>query len=331
MSPGWEALAARARGLGTHLLEEARMRRVEGARGLGELAQELEGTVYARFLPARVSGAEALEVAIARSLADRLETLERWAGSLGRMLAVVFLEQDVRNVRILLRGAAGGVGPDQRLAGTIPTPALPRRALEALARAETPAAIAGTLTAWGHPLGSALLAEAGKAHSDPFRLEVALARCFAEEAPPMAATGGRHMRRFVAESLDGQNVVTALLLAGARSESPAEDLFVEGGRDLGRKGFVLAAESGDRARAAAALGVELRGKPLAAVLEGSLPSSSAVAVEIASDRIERLRSDARVEPVSPLPVLLFVLRLSEEARRLRRSLWRAALSRGAEP
>jgi vacuolar-type H+-ATPase subunit C/Vma6 len=306
------------------------MRRVEGTASLTELAHELEGTAYARFLPPRVSGAEALETGISRSLADRLETLARWAGPGGRLLTVIFLEQDVQNVRVLVRGAAGGLGSDQRLAGTIPTPALPRRALERLARADTPAAIAATLTAWAHPLGSALLTEADKGHSDPFRMEVALARRFAEEAPRASSTGGGHMRRFVAESLDGQNLVTALLLAGARSETPARDLFVEGGAALSRESFVRAAEAEDRTRAAAALAAGMRGEPLSRPLEDSLPSPAALTVGIASDRIERRRSAARLEPVSPLPVLLFVLRLREEARRLRRALWRAAVSGGAE-
>lgn len=331
MSPGWEALAARARGLGTHLLGEARMRRVEGVGSLMELAHELEGTVYGRFLPPRATGGDVLETAISRSVSDRLETLERWAGPHGEMLTVVFLEQDMHNVRVLLRGAMGGLGPDQRLAGTVPTPALPRRALETLARAETPAAIAATLTVWAHPLGPALLAEAARASADAFRMEVVLARRFAEEAPRAASTGGRHLRRFVAESLDVQNIVTALLLAGARSESPVADLFVDGGRALSRGGFVRAAEEEDRTRAAATLATELRGVPIVGALEDSLPSPAALSRAIASGRIERLRSAARLEPVSPLPVLLFVLGLREEARRLRRSLWRTALSRGAEP
>jgi len=327
--PGWEALAARARGLGTHLLDDAHVSRLERAGSLSALAQQLEDTIYARFLPPRASSAASLETGITRSLAERLRTLERWSGERGRLLGVVFLEQDMHNVRALLRGAVGGLGPEQRLEGTVPTPALPRKALAVLARAETPAAVAATLTAWGHPLGKALLSEGAKGPSDPFHMEVALARGFAAEARRRSLEGGLHIRHFVADSLDASNAETALLLAGSRSEGSDEELFLEGGRHLSREGFMRAVAAEGRPAAATALAEELRGTPFGEPFAGATASPATLSVALASARIASLRAAARLDPVSALPVLLFVLSLREEGRRLRRAVWRVSLARGS--
>lgn len=329
MSAGWGALAARARGLASHLLGEGQLSRLDAATSVIVLAEELEATAYGRFLPPRASEPGALETAVSRSLAERLQTLSLWCEPKGDPLAVVFLDQDVQNVRVLLRGAAGGLGPELRLAGCIPTATLPRKALEVLARAEAPASVAATLTAWEHPLGSPLLAEAKGTHSDAFRMEVALVRTVALTMPFAAESGGRHLRGFVTDAVDAHNVIAALVLAGARREGADTDLFVEGGRYLSKEAFVRAASAEQRGGATRTLDEELRRTPFAEAFDVPSSSPAALAVRILVGRIERLRRGARLDPVSPLPVLLFVLSLREEARRLRLALWRLALARGA--
>ena len=137
MRPAWEALGARARGLATHLLSDERARALEQAASPAELLQQLRGTAYERHLPAHEAAGDALDAGITRSLGDRMSTLARWAGQDGRALLPIFLEQDARNVRAIVRGLVGTMTPEQRLADAVPTPLLDRRALEALARAES--------------------------------------------------------------------------------------------------------------------------------------------------------------------------------------------------
>lgn len=327
MKPRWEALGARSRGLRTHLLTDERLGRVGRATSMADLTHELRETPYGRFLPPpREVAARAVELAIVRSLADRMATLARWDGPDGKALAVVYLEQDMRNVRHVLRGAVGALGSEQRLAGCIPTPTLDRKALELLARAESPGAIAATLVAWDHPLGSAILEASEKAHPDLFRLETALARHLASEASDAAKRAGRHVRHYVSESLDDHNVVTALVLAGARSESAPGELFVEGGSALDAEGFAAAAAADGPLSAAEILAAATRGTLFEAPLGEPSASPSRVSTRIVAARIRRLAREERLEPVSAAPVLLFILRLRDEARRVREALWGVALA-----
>jgi vacuolar-type H+-ATPase subunit C/Vma6 len=331
MSPSWEALAARARGLSTHLLAPEHGRQVERAGTLAEVAHALRDTPYARFLPPGDPGAAALELAVVRSLAERMALLARWAGREADTLRAIYLAQDAQSIRDVVRGLLGGLPPERRIAGAIPTPFLGRKELETLARAESAGAVAATLVAWGHPLGSALLEEAGRKHADPYRLEAALARRAAEETSRAARKAGRRMRAFVRDEIDAGNAVTALLLVGARAEGDLADFFIEGGSAFSRDAFVEAASSPDRVAATEVLAKASAGTTLAAALRDGSAAPAAFAARILSARIERLAREKRVQPVTAVPVLLFVLRLRREARLVRRALWGAALAGGRSP
>lgn len=324
MSHAWEAAAARARGFATHLLDERTIGEIGRATDSAEVLHRLRDTTYARFLSARDATGPSLDLAITRSVSERVGGLGRWCvrGSLDP----VFLEQDMRSVRGLLRGLLGKTSTEQRLVGAIPTPTLDRRSLEVLARADSPGALAGTLAAWGHPLGSALLEEARGTRPDPHLMEAALARGLARASAAGARRGGAHMVRFVAESLDAHNAVTAVVVAGARVEGSAAALFVDGGGRLTREDFVRAASAADRPTCAAQLSKAMRGSVLARPLAELPASPGATSSRIFHARLEALRRRCAVDPVSPLPVLLFVLRLAREARLLRRAAWVAALS-----
>ncbi len=328
MTCRWESLAARARGLGAHLLRDEHVRSLDRCTDVAELAHALAGTPYARFLGARTAEPEELEAALARSAAERLGTLARWGDSDRRCLAPILLEQDVDNVRAVLRGIVGAVSHDQRLAGTMPTPSLGRRALEHLAAAESTASVAATLVAWGHPLGSGLLEAAEGAHPDPFRMEFALARGLADAATAAAEAGGEAMLRFTRESLDAHNVVTALVLVAARHEGEPTGFFVEGGLHVSRDAFARAVASAGRPRCAELLADATRRTLFAAPLREPPASPAAVASRILAARIEDLGRRGRSDPLSALPAILFVLRLRLELRRLRRVLWRLALTEG---
>jgi vacuolar-type H+-ATPase subunit C/Vma6 len=325
VSPRWESLAARARGLAAHLLADERLRDLDRARNLPELVDALHDTPYARFLGSRTQAPRDLELAVTRSVGDRMSTLGRWAGSGGGALAPIFLEQDAGNVRAIVRGVVGAVSHQRRLAGLLSTPTLDLRALETLAGAESVTALAAMLVAWAHPVGASLLVEAERAHAEPFRLEAALARGLAVVSLAAAGNGSEVMVRFVRESIDTDNILTALLLVGVRHEGEAGSFFVEGGRCLSRRDFVLAASARDRNRCADLLREATRGTLFAEPLAEPPASPSAVAGRILAAHVDDLAMRARRDPVSPLPVILFVLRLRMEMRRLRRVLWRLSL------
>lgn len=329
MTYRWEGISARARGLAGHLLGEERLRVLERTRDVSDLIRELHDTPYARFLGARASGARELEVAIARSAAERLLTLGRWARNEGDPLLPLFLEQDAHNVRGILRGLAGAASEERRLAGAIPTPMLGRKALDTLASAQSAASLAATLVAWGHPLGSPLLEQAQGGSLDTFRMEAALTRGLVTGATAAAERSGETMRRFVSETLDTANIVAALLLVGARHEGETAAFFVNGGGSLSRPDFVLAASATDVARCVEVLERATRRTLFAAAIREGPASASAVSQRILAARIEDLGRRARRDPLSPLPAILFVLRLRAEMARVRRVLWRTALSGGS--
>jgi vacuolar-type H+-ATPase subunit C/Vma6 len=347
MRPSWEALVARSRGLSTHLLPEERVRALQRAADENELLVALRETPYRDFVGADFVGTDfagagfvggaratpvALELAVTRSLAERMTLLAKWAGPDGGALRPLFIEQDARNVRDVLRGIVGALTPEERTASAIPTPSLGSKKLTALARLESPASVADQLVAWGHPFGAALLEEAAASRPDLFRIEAALARRSAEVASSAARQGGKRMKEFVRESIDARNAVTALLLVGARAEGESSDFFVDGGESFSRDDLVRAASAVDRASAAETLaktcrraGLSGRRSPLSRALDGAVSRPAALSDCILTERIAAYTKRARQEALSAVPVLLFVLRLQHEARAVRRAIWRTAL------
>ena len=116
MSGPWEALCARARGLGARLLDEERLSGLSHVSTVTDLVRGLSGTPYEPHLPTHATGPGLVEVGITRSLAERMSTLVRWAGPDGDLLRPVVLEQDVRNVRMILRAALGELPVEFRAA-----------------------------------------------------------------------------------------------------------------------------------------------------------------------------------------------------------------------
>lgn len=327
----WDALDARARGLGASLLTEDELAALDRSSGVLDFARALEKSPYARFLLRREADAASVDVAVTRSLADRLATLARWAGPGGAALTPLFLEQDARNVRVILRGVLGELTPEQQLSACIPTPTLGRRALEHLARADSAGAVAGALLVWGHPIGATILSEAARTHSDLLRLEATLARWWVAAALQAARPGGRAMLRFVRETVDVQNVLSAQLLSTTRSESPPGTFFIEGGAAVDRGAYVRAESTGDPNECAETLARATRGTLFEAPLGMEPATPAALSARLLDARIRGLVRDAREDPLSAFPVILFVLRLRREASRVRRALWGAALAAGRSP
>ncbi|HEY0996551.1 MAG TPA: V-type ATPase subunit, partial [Gemmatimonadaceae bacterium] len=263
-SGGWEGLAARVRGLSTHLVTAARMRELSRIGDLGMLVRALEELHVVEGVGAAPL---AIETGLRRVAAQRLATMWRWADTRQPQLAPLMEEEDRRSVRALVRGAAAGASPASRLAGLLPTPGLPTAALEELANQATPAEVGALLRAWGHPFGDAITPAAA---NDLFATECALQRAWAARAAGALRLGPGTMHEFVGLLIDLGNASTALTLAGHHSDVEAAELYTPGGAHLDAGSFAKAAAARTRADA---------GEVLAAAME---PPALAVAVSDAS-------------------------------------------------
>jgi vacuolar-type H+-ATPase subunit C/Vma6 len=314
----WDDLAARARGLGTHVIDDA------GLAALGRLERwsDLGAQLRARGLAiGPVAGVEEVDLALRRRAADDLRTLARWARERLPLLAALFEAEDVRSIRAIARGVAAAVPVHERVAGLLPTPALPEAALGELARQPSAAAVAALLVAWRNPYGPAIADEAASARPEPFVMERALDRAYAARAASSARRAGAVLAAHVAMIIDSGNVFAALALAADARDVDAAEVFVEGGRRLGRARFVDAV--GEGPGAAARLASSFAPTALQAALEsGDVGSVEEAALATMIDVQKRI---AALRPTSLAPVILLFLRRRAEARAVRRAAWRIAL------
>jgi len=325
----WDDLNARARGLATHLLGRAALDRMARAADLPAVATELAHRGYP--VPAGAGAAPALDLGARRAAGTRLALLARRAGHRAEPLRILFEDEDRRSIVALLRGAAAGAPEDQRLAGLVPTPALPERALRALARQSSLSSVAALLGAWRHPLADDLPREATAAEPDLLRLETAVTRVFARRALAGARRTGRHglLSRYVRDLIDQENAWAALSLSSEREARPA-DYWLEGGERLTREVFERAFGAGGPAAAAPLLATALAGTPIAAALADAADRGAADLERRAlAGRIRDLQSEARHAPLSPAPLLWYALRLRAEVLDLRWLAW--GLTLGAPP
>jgi vacuolar-type H+-ATPase subunit C/Vma6 len=316
----WEDLATRARGLATHLLGRVELDALARAPDVDALGDALRAR---GFLSAEGPvTADVLELAVRRVAGARLQILAGWGRERNALLAVVFEDEDRRSLRALLRGAVQGAAPEERLAGLIPTPGLPERALTELAGQPTPGAIAALLTAWGSAYGPAVLPDAAARHPDLLTLEYLLNRTFAARALRGArAARSRGLLEFVRETIDLENACTALVLAGGEPEAPPQPAFVDGGRRLAPAAFCDAAAAPDPGEAARRLAEAFRPAPVAGVFARAASVSSAIEEALLRHRIAAQAAAARLDPAGAASVLSFVLRLRAEVLDLQRVIW----------
>jgi hypothetical protein len=158
---------------------------------------------------------------------------------------------------------------------------------------------------------------------------MALSRAFTREALRAAERhGGPLVRAFVRDSVAARNVVTALLLAGARTESPTDEYFLEGADRPTLDTFRRAASAASRVECADVLGTASAGTFLAGPLATAGTSASTFARAVLAARVDHLWRQQRTHPLSAAPVLLFVLRLRLESEIVRRSIWSASYRTG---
>ncbi|HXQ30144.1 MAG TPA: V-type ATPase subunit [Gemmatimonadales bacterium] len=322
MKPTWDDLGARARGLGTHLCSRGELDALAQCPDAAALGEALRDRGYP--LAEGDASPAALELAVRHAAAERLRILARWCGPRAAVLGVLFEDEDRRSLRSLLRGAVEGAPAGARLAGLVPTPSLPERALGELAAQRSLGAIAALLTAWGNPYGSALFAAASAAQPDLFRLELALNLNFARRAS-RAARRVRVLAAWVREVLDLENVCTAFVLVKGGTDLVPKDTFVPGGARISIREFEVAAATGDVRAAANGLAAAFAGTPFADALR-SADDPSTLEDALLRAQIEGLRRAARLRPLGPVPVLLYWLRLRAEGVDLRRIIWGVALA-----
>jgi vacuolar-type H+-ATPase subunit C/Vma6 len=262
-----------------------------------------------------------LEASARREVSRRLRVLARWLGPRATVLAVVFDDEDRRSMRALIRGATAGAPAHDRLAGLVPTPTLPERALEDLAQRSSPREIATLLALWVHPFGAALLAATDPEHPDLVRIELAMHQCFAQRARKNARRGGAVLRTFVEETVDLLNAEAALLLTDNEHEIPVDQTFLEGGRVLKRETFVAATKAGGVPQAARRLATDFVGTGFDTAIRraGRHPETLERAVLIR--RLHLWHSRARTLPLSAAPVLHYLLRLRVQSIQVREVIW----------
>lgn len=331
MRSSWGDVNARARGLALHLLTRDELGQLTESGDLDELASRLHRAEFGEGLPGRGANASSLELAVRRAAAARLALMARWCGKRSERLVVIFEDEDRRSLRALLRGASAGAAAERRLSGLIPTPSLPERALEELARLRTPGEIVAILALWRNPYAKALQAEVGRLEPGLLRLELALSRRFASRAIRAVRWECRELRRFAMEAIDIENAVSALLLAPGSTDVEVEEAFLSGGTHVVREVFLSAARGGSTAGAASALAESLKSTPFAEPLRRHADEPVKVERALFQARLREWRQEARINPLSPAPFLAYILRLRAQVMDLQNIIWGMAIGAPAVP
>lgn len=326
MSPLWDDVNARARGLGTRLFTRGQLEALARATNAAALTAGFRRLGFPVAGEREVASPPELELAVRRWSGAALRTLARWAGPRVAALAVIYEEEDRKSLRAILRGAMLGAAAETRLSGVVPTPALPEGALEELARQPTPAAVAALLSAWRNPYGPALAAAVGASEPDPFAIDVALDRAFAARALAASRSAGGELLAYVRETVDLTNALTALVLAVAGRDVVPKDLFLPGGERISITVFEEAAALGEPGAAGVRLARGLAPSALGEPFRHVTRDLAGLEEELLRVRIRDLARRTRRSPLGPGPTLWFALRLRAQVVDLQRIIWGAALS-----
>lgn len=319
------ALVARSRGVGIHLLSRAALESLADASDLSAFARGLARMGTQLDPMGDVPDLAAIELAAGRTAARHMRTLLRWQQRSPGVLDVFIADQERRSLRALLRGALQGAPSTARLAGLLPTPALPVAALAELARQPSPFAVVAQLVALRHPDAARLVPLVAKTQPELFPIEVALLRGLAARAGAAARLGDGILQNFVRERIDLGNVQNALLLAGGPRDIDPVDAFVDGGQWLSREQFVKAAASTSRQACLTGVTSALARSPLAPVLPVVADHLASLERAFLANLMERLARDARIQPLGTAPLLRVLLRIEAQSRDVRALAWGVTL------
>ena len=325
MSAAEVGLSSRARGVGTRLLARQVLESLADAGDLSSLARGLARRGTALEPVGDAPDIAAVERAARRTAAAHLRTLHRWQERRPGVLDAFVAAQDHRALRALLRGAVQSAPAAARVAGLIPTPSLPERALTELARQASPAAVVALLAVLRHADAARLAPIVARAQPDLFAIEVALGQGFADRARAAARLGDRTLRTWVSDLVDLGNAQTALLLAGGPRDIDPVAAFVAGGTMLSRDAFVAAASSSSRVAAMGTLAPAVAGTRLAAAFPVVADEVAAIERTFLEQTLARLAVEARLNPLGSAPLLGVLLRIEAQSRDLRALAWGAVL------
>lgn len=326
MKPVWDDVNARARGLGTHLLTAAQLESLAREADITCLATALRHHGLIPGVVVDTPRPEDLELALRRWAAGLLRTLARWTGARAAALPLVFDDEDRRSVRAILRGAAQRAPVDRRLAGLIPTPSLPERALEELAAAPGIAGAEALLAAWHHPYAEALAPVASAAQPDLFAIEMVLSRAYGQRASAAARRGNsRAVRSFVRETIDLDNGITAIVLASVGRDVVASDVFLGGGSRISLETFEQAITTRVPVAAGARIAAALGRSPYAPAFVRYAGDPAALDDDLLRRRLRDLTRRVRQAPLDALSAIWFGLRLRAQLVDLQHIIWTVAL------
>lgn len=328
MKPLWDDVNARARGLASHLLGAERLQDLGNVVGLKDLVTRLEQAGFHLSLDVALLTPLLVEAGLRRDAGRKLLLLARWCGRRREVLQIVFEEDDHRSLRALLRGAVAAVSPEIRLDGLIPTPALPMRALEELARLADVRAIGALLASWNSPYAGVIRRQDHRV-TDLFQLEVDLAREFLRRSLAAARRGDHFLQSYTRLVVDLENLRSALVLASESHEQTPDQCFITGGERVTLDRYREAATSGGVPEAVRLLAPVFHDATMGSALLRQLDSPAALEDDILALPMRQARSAARLLPLSSAPVLLYALNLRSELRYLQRLVWGLAL--GAPP
>jgi vacuolar-type H+-ATPase subunit C/Vma6 len=256
-----------------------------------------------------------------------MRTLTRWLQLRPRAAEFLFADEEQRAVRRIVRGILTGRPASWRLHDLVPTPALPIRALELLARQPKLQSVVATLSVWRSPYADALAPFAGQTRVDAFAVDLVLFRTCVEQYNRLVRRRGPEFRQHLRNLIDTENLLAALVIAERPQDVAAETLFLEGGQYLSRATFQAAAHAQDVNAALLALRAHVTGW-LASALQAPSWSASPEATLLRA-WIAHYRRLARLQPLGLWQPLLFLQRLRAQVGDLRRLAWGIAL--GAPP
>ena len=143
-------LGTRARGLATHLFGRADLEALSRLGDVAAIARTLTRSGRLSEPIAEPATPPEIDRAVRKAAARHVATLARWCQAVP-LLDVFYADQERKALRALVRGALQGAPSTARLAGLVPTPTLPERALLELSRQPTCARVIAELLAVGHP------------------------------------------------------------------------------------------------------------------------------------------------------------------------------------
>ena len=318
-------LVARARGVSTHLVTRQTLESLAEAADLESFTHALARLGDALEPVRDPRDVFAAERAIRDTALRHLATLRRWQERIPGVLDVFFAFEDRRSLRALVRGAAEGTPTDTRLAGLLPTPTLPARALVRLARQSSPSEVVRHLVAVRHPDAQRLLPLVRTRRPDLLAVDVALMRGCAERATLVGAHDDDVVRAFVSSAIDVANAQNALLLAADHRDVEPADFFVRGGQWVSSSAFVAAASATSTEAALTLLAAGAARSPLAPWFPSVTGDADHLDRAFLVGTLAQLTRAVRLNPLGSAPVLRTALLVEAQSRDLRTLAWGAVL------